>query len=155
MKSTSAPRLMLILVLTITILLNNPQLPGVPDVIAQEMTIPAFVNNNTVVLEGGAQPQWLDPHVSYYQYDYQILQHSVEMLLWYNGSSSTQVIPWLTETWTPSYSTTSTTYTVKLRPNIRFQDGTPLNSTAVYFSLNRLLIMDGTSDTEEEHAVED
>lgn len=148
MKSTSVFGLVLILALTITTFLNNPQLPTVSEVIAQETPIPDFVDSNTVILEGGAAPQWLDPHVSYYQYDYQILQQSVEMLLWYNGSSSTQVIPWLTESWTPSYLTAAGTYTVKLRPNIRFQDGTPLNSTAVYFSLNRLLIMDGTSDTE-------
>ena len=118
--------------------LYKPPTPGV--------TVPDFVNNNIVILETGAQPQWLDPHVSYYQYDYWILQHSVENLLWYNGSSSTQIIPWLTESWTPSFTVTNNTYTVKLRPNIQFQDGTPLNSTAVYFSMNRLLIMDGTSD---------
>jgi ABC-type transport system substrate-binding protein len=114
--------------------------PGVP--------VPGFVNSNTLILEGGASPQWLDPHVSYYQYDYEIMQESVEMLLWYNGSSSTQIIPWLTQSWTPSYTAASNNYTVTLRSGIKFQDGTPLNSTAVYFSLNRLLILDGTSDTE-------
>jgi len=114
---------------------------------APSITVPGFVNDNIVILETGAQPQWLDPHVSYYQYDYEILQHSVEFLLWYNGSSSTQIIPWLTESWTPSYTTPSLNYTVKLRQGIKFQDGTPLNSTAVYFSMNRLLVMDGTSDT--------
>ncbi len=112
------------------------------------VSVPGFVNDNIILLESGNQPQWLDPHVSYYQYDYQILQHSVEMLLWYNGSSGTQIIPWLTESWTPSYTTTANSYTVKLRSGITFQDGTPLNSTAVYFSLNRVLIMDGTSDTD-------
>jgi len=112
------------------------------------VTVPDYVNKNIVILEGGASPQWLDPHVSYYQYDYWILQHSVEMLLWYNGNSSTEIIPWLTETWTPSFTQTADSYTVKLRSGIKFQDGTPLNSTAVYFSMNRLLVMDGTSDTE-------
>lgn len=106
--------------------------------------IPDFVTSNTYIQEGGNQPQWLDPHVSYYQYDYEILQHSVEMLLWYNGNSSTEIIPWLSDTWTPSFTTTSLNYTVTLRQGIKFQDGTPFNSTAVWFSLNRLLIMDGT-----------
>jgi ABC-type transport system substrate-binding protein len=110
----------------------------------QQLQTPGFVNDNIVILEGGNQPQWLDPHVSYYQYDYQILQHSAEMLLWYNGNSSTDIIPWLSDTWTPSYTTTSLTYTVTLRQGIEFQDGTPFNATAVWFSLNRLLIMDGT-----------
>jgi len=116
--------------------------PPTPSVI-----VPDYVKNNIIILEGGAAPQWLDPHVSYYQYDYEILQHSVEMLLWYNGSSSTQIIPWLAESFTPSFTTAATSYTVKLRSGIKFQDGTPLNSTAVYFSLTRLLILDGTSDT--------
>jgi len=124
---------------TVVYFTYKPPTPGV--------TVPGFVNDNIVILETGAQPQWLDPHVSYYQYDYWILQHTVENLLWYNGSSSTQIIPWLTESWTPSFTTTANTYTVKLRQNIKFQDGTPLNSTAVYFSMNRLLILDGTSDT--------
>jgi len=112
------------------------------------VTVPDYVNDNIIILEGGAAPQWLDPHVSYYQYDYQILQNSAEMLLWYNGSSSTQVIPWLAESFTPSYTTPAASYTVKLRSGIKFQDGTPLNSTAIYFSLTRLLILDGTSDTD-------
>jgi ABC-type transport system substrate-binding protein len=112
------------------------------------VAVPSFVNDNVVIIESGNQPQWLDPHVSYYQYDYEILQHSVEMLLWYNGNSSTQIIPWLTESWTPNYTTAANSYTVKLRQGIKFQDGTPLNSSAVWFSLNRLLILDATSDTE-------
>jgi len=125
---------------TVVYFTYKPPSPGV--------TIPDFVNNNIVILEGGASPQWLDPHVSYYQYDYWILQHSVETLLWYNGNSSTQIIPWLTESWNPSFTLSSSNYTVTLRQGIKFQDGTPLNSTAVWFSLNRLLILDGTSDTE-------
>ena len=112
------------------------------------ITVPDFVNNNVIILETGNQPQWLDPHVSYYSYDYWIDMHSIETLLWYNGSSSTQIIPWLTNTWTPGFTSSANTYTVTLRPGIKFQDGTPLNSSAVYFSLNRLLILDGTSDTE-------
>jgi ABC-type transport system substrate-binding protein len=110
----------------------------------QQLQTPGFVNDNVIILEGGNQPQWLDPHVSYYQYDYEILQHSAEMLLWYNGDNSTDIIPWLTDTWTPDFVTTSNTYTVTLREGITFQDGTPFNATAVWFSLNRLLIMDGT-----------
>ena len=56
---------------------------------------PAFVGTNTYVAEGGNQFQWLDPAVSYYQYDYEILNDQFEKLLWYNGNSSTAIIPWL------------------------------------------------------------
>jgi ABC-type transport system substrate-binding protein len=105
---------------------------------------PAFVTQNKLVYESGATYEWLDPHVSYYQYDYWILWHSVETLLWYNGSSATDIIPWLAESYEEI---NGTTYEFTLRQGITFQDGTPFNATAVWFSLNRLLIMDGTSAT--------
>lgn len=105
---------------------------------------PAFVTQNKLVYESGATYEWLDPHVSYYQYDYWILWHSVETLLWYNGSSTIDIIPWLAESYEEI---NETTYEFTLRQGITFQDGTPFNATAVWFSLNRLLIMDGTSAT--------
>ena len=106
------------------------------------VAVPDFVKSATYVLESGNQFQWLDPAVSYYQFDYEILNNVHEKLLWYNGASSTEIIPWLAE----SYQKNSPTqYTFKLRQGITFQDGTPFNAKAVWFSLNRLLIMDGTS----------
>lgn len=103
---------------------------------------PAFVTANKLVYESGATYQWFDPHVSYYQYDYWILWHSVESLMWYNKSSASDLIPWLASNWTLI---NETTYQFSLRHGITFQDGTPFNATAVWFSFNRLLIIDGTS----------
>jgi ABC-type transport system substrate-binding protein len=105
---------------------------------------PGFVGTGTYVAEGGNQFQWLDPAVSYYQYDYEILNQQFETLLWYNYNSTTQIIPWLA---TDYSKVTPTQYVFHLRQNITFQDGTPFNARAVWFSLNRLLIMDGTSGT--------
>jgi len=104
--------------------------------------VPDYVTDNKIIIEGVGTPQWLDPHVSYYQFDYFILQNCVEMLLWYNGSSATDVIPMLAESWTKI---DDYTYEFTLRQGIKFQDGTPFNATAVWFSFNRLLIKDGTS----------
>jgi len=105
---------------------------------------PGFVSSSTYVAEGGAQFQWLDPAVTYYQYDFEILNNQYEKLLWYNGASATEIIPWLAE----SYQQISPNqYQFKLRQGITFQDGTPFNARAVWFSLNRLLIIDGTSGT--------
>lgn len=134
----------LTLLLTTMLTLNCQQLFATSKATVEITSTPDFSKNNTVILEGGAAPQWLDPHVSYYDYDYWILQQTLETLLWYNGSSSTQVIPWLAESYTKI---NDTSYEFILRQNIKFQDGTPFNATAVWFSLNRLLIMDGTSDT--------
>ena len=87
--------------------------------------------------------QYLDPQVSYFSYDYNILQNVYEPLLWYIGTSTTQVIPWLAKNY--SLSADGKTMTFNLRQGITFQDGEQLNSTAVYFSLNKLLIEDASS----------
>jgi ABC-type transport system substrate-binding protein len=110
---------------------------------------PIYVQQNKVVMESGATYQWLDPHISYYQYDYWTLWHSVETLFWYEKDNATKIIPWLVE----SYTATSDNlhYNLTLRQDISFQDGTPFNATAVWFSLNRLLILDGTSGDNENH----
>jgi len=113
---------------------QGPKKPTVPT--------PGFVSSSTYIAETPNQFQWLDPAVSYYQYDYEIQNNQLEKLLWYNGASSTEIIPWLAE----SYQQLSPTqYQFKLRQGIMFQDGTPFNAKAVWFSLNRLLIIDGTS----------
>jgi len=105
--------------------------------------VPAFVTDNKLIYEAGATFQWMDPHVSYYQYDYWTLWQSVEMLLWYEKDNATKIIPWLAESYTVS--TDQKSYDFTLRQGITFQDDTPFNADAVWFSLNRLLIIDGTS----------
>jgi ABC-type transport system substrate-binding protein len=117
---------------------------GTATTTAAGVPVPDFVKSGTYVAESGNQFQWLDPAVSYYQFDYEILNNVHEKLLWYNGASSTEIIPWLAESY---QKLTPTQYQFKLRQGITFQDGTPFNAKAVWFSLNRLLIMDGTSGT--------
>ncbi len=85
---------------------------------------------------------YLDPGVSYYSYDYNIMQNVYEPLLDYNGTTN-QVIPWLASSYTNN--SAGTEYYFTLRSGIKFADGEPLNSTAVYFALNRDLVMDGSS----------
>ncbi len=109
---------------------------------ATPLPVPKFVQENKIVIESGSTYQWLDPHVSYYQFDYWILSHSVETLVWYYKGNASRIIPWLAESWTMI---NETTYEFKLREGITFQNDRPFNATAVWFSLNRLLIIDGTS----------
>ncbi|MDV3244167.1 MAG: ABC transporter substrate-binding protein [Nitrososphaerales archaeon] len=104
---------------------------------------PSFVTGNTLVYETPANFEWLDPNVQYYQADAGIVRNAFETLFWYNGTNAGQVIPWLVSGYTVSPD--GKTWTMSLRHGINFADGTPLNATAVWFSLNRLLIMDGTS----------
>jgi ABC-type transport system substrate-binding protein len=105
--------------------------------------IPGFVTDNKLILESDDAYQWMDPHVTYYAFDIWILWHSVETLVWYERDNATKIIPWLAESYTVSDD--GLQYNFTLRQDITFQDGTPFNATAVEFSLNRLLIMDGTS----------
>lgn len=90
-------------------------------------------------------PRELDPQVSYGEYDYNILQNVYETLLWYNGANGNQTIPWLASNYTLSVSGTEANFT--LRSGIKFADGENMNSTAVYFSLNKLLITDNAAAT--------
>ena len=88
-------------------------------------------------------PRELDPQVSYAEYDYNVLQNAYEGLLWYVGSNSSALTPWLASNYTLSADGKHAYF--NLRPNISFADGEQFNSTAVYFSLNRLLIEDGSA----------
>lgn len=111
---------------------------------AAAVPTPGFVSTNTYVAESGNAFQWLDPAVSYYEYDYEIMNNQFEPLLWYNGNSTTEIIPWLASNYTQ---VSPTQYTFQLRQNITFQDGTPFDAQAVWFSFNRLLMIDGYSGT--------
>ena len=88
-------------------------------------------------------PEYIDPHVSYETYDYGVMQNVYESILWFNGTCATCVIPWLVSGY--SASPDLKTYQFTLRSGIKFADGESLDSTAVYFSLNRLLILDGST----------
>ena len=85
----------------------------------------------------------LDPQIAYTTPLESILSNVYEPLIWYNGSSSTEVIPWLAKGYTVSGGGTVIDFT--LRGGITFADGQPFNSSDVYYSLNRLLIEHGIS----------
>ena len=87
--------------------------------------------------------QYLDPQVSYDIYGASVEQNIYEPLLWFNGTNGQQVIPWLAQSY--SVSPDGKTLTATLRNGISFADGETLNSTDVYFSYNRLLVMDGSA----------
>lgn len=87
--------------------------------------------------------QYLDPQVSYDIYGASVEQNVYEPLLWFNGTNGQNVIPWLAQSY--SVSQDGKTMTATLRDGIKFADGETLNSSAVYFSYNRLLVMDGSA----------
>jgi ABC-type transport system substrate-binding protein len=105
------------------------------------------VTNETVpqslTYETTQTPQYLDPAMAYSNiFDSNLMYQTYEPLVWYEGANATAVIPWLAQNYT--ISPDGKTVNFVLRSGIHFQDGEALNSTAVYFSLNRLLVEDGS-----------
>jgi len=107
------------------------------------VTTPIHVTPSTFVYETAVTPSFFDPSVSFFSYDFNVLQNVYEPLLWWNGTCGTCVIPWLAQSYTGSAD--GKTWAFTLRKGISFADGEPLNSTALYFSINRLLIEDGST----------
>jgi len=99
---------------------------------------------STITYEWAETYQNLDPDYAYFSADYNILQNVYEPLLYYNYTCSTCVIPWLAQNFTGNSG--GTQYQFTLRSGIKFADGEPLNSTSVYFGLNRALILDGSTN---------
>ena len=98
----------------------------------------------TFTYETTSGAEYLDPSIAYYQQDFYYLENEYENLLMYNRST-TQVLPWLASNYTISPDLKTVNFT--LRSGITFDDGETVNSSAVYFSLNRLLIFDGSTPT--------
>lgn len=98
----------------------------------------------TLTYETTLTPSFLDPAVLYDSFGV-FTGNIYENLFWFNGTSTSELIPWLAQNYTESANLKS--YNVTLRSGISFQDGEPLNSTAVYFSLDRMLVMDASSPT--------
>lgn len=97
----------------------------------------------SISYESAETIQYIDPAISYYSYDYNVMQNVYEPILWYNQANATDVIPWLAQSYTEN--TAGTQYQFTLRSGITFADGEALNASAVWFSINRALINDGSS----------
>lgn len=137
MTNSRALTLMILLAMTIlsSVFFASSSLPPVS---AQSQS-----SGSSITWETLNTHQYLDPQVSYFSYDFGVMQNAYEPLLWYNGTCSTCAIPWLAQSYTASSDLKS--YQFTLRSGIKFADGENLDSTAVYFSLNRLLVMDGST----------
>jgi len=103
-------------------------------------TLPSQVPNpDTLIVEDIGEPQYIDPAVDYETVGAEIITNVYETLVWYNGTNSSQIVPWLAERW--EVSNNGMSYTFYLRKGIKFQDGTPFNATAVKYSLERTIII--------------
>ncbi len=87
--------------------------------------------------------QYLDPQVSYDIYGASVEQNVYEPLLWFSGSNGVDAVPWLAQSF--NITNSGKTFTATLRSGVSFADGEVLNSSDIYFSYNRLLVMDGSA----------
>ena len=98
----------------------------------------------TFVVATVGEPTSLDPAVDYETSGGEILQNVYETLVWYNGSSASNLTAMLA-TEVPSYanggiSPDGKNYTFHLRSNVEFHDGNIMTSADVKYSIERLLM---------------
>ena len=107
----------------------------------------AVRNPDTLVVVRFGDPESLDPAYAYDTASSEIiLWHVYETLIFFNGGSTGAFVPMLA-TEVPSVanggiSRDGKTYTFKIRPNVRFHDGTTMTAEDVKYSLLRFMFMD-------------
>lgn len=87
----------------------------------------------TLVFAAGNDASTLDPHSNLTTPSTQLQRQVYESLV--GRDRDLKIVPLLAESWTQ---TSPTNWTFKLRPNIKFHDGSPLTADDVIFSLTRV-----------------
>lgn len=91
---------------------------------------------NVLVVGQIAEPKSLDPHAVTAVNDFRILMNVYDGLVQYK-SGTLQVQPALAESW--KISADGLVYVFKLRPGVKFHDGSDLDAEAVKFNFDRML----------------
>ncbi len=89
----------------------------------------------TVALNGS--PSDLDPHSAYDYRSAIALRGPYEGLIALDGSATDQYVPVVAESWSPNED--KSVWTFKIRPDVTFHDGTPVDAEAVRRSFTRFL----------------
>lgn len=100
----------------------------------------AKIPKDTLVIGMASDLATLDPAVSMDNASWKITYPSYDRLVKYktvDGKSSTEVEPMAAESW--SISPDGKEWTFKLRKDMKFHDGTPVNAQAVKFSFDRVM----------------
>ena len=89
-------------------------------------------------------PDYVDPQLSYTVEGWEVLWNVYTPLLTYKhakGKEGTQVVPGLAEDM-PEISPDGKTYKLKLRPNMKYSDGTPIKASDFTYAIQRLFKAD-------------
>lgn len=95
-------------------------------------------NPDTFVYQTFGEPDSLDPAWDYETAGGAVLELVYERLVYYD-KDKLEVVPELAESW--EVSPDGLVYTFRIRRGVKFHDGTPLNASAVKFSLDRAILM--------------
>ena len=85
-------------------------------------------------------PDYVDPQLSYTVQGWEVLYNTYTPLLTYKhakGQDGTKVVPALAEAM-PDISPDGKTYKLKLRPNMKYSDGTPIKASDFTYAIQRL-----------------
>jgi peptide/nickel transport system substrate-binding protein len=95
---------------------------------------------NTLVWETAHNPQYMDPHVDYESFGSWISYNVYETLYTYtwNTANAEPSVPLLAAS-TPVVSNGGLNYTITLREDITFHDGTPFNASCVKWNIERAM----------------
>ena len=89
-------------------------------------------------------PDYVDPQLSYTVQGWEVLWNAYTPLLTYKhveGDAGTEVVPGLAEDM-PQISEDGKTYTLKLRSNMKYSDGTPIKASDFTYAIQRLFKAD-------------
>jgi len=106
---------------------------------------PGLKNPDTFFYGGvaGNNPQYLDPARDYETAGFEVLQNVFENLIWYDGSSATDLVPMLSlnvpTLADKNLSADGLQYTYHIRPGVNFHSNDTLTANDVAFSLERAL----------------
>jgi len=118
---------------------------------ATTTTVPKTTTTTTITTTPSAQGKTivigvtdkvtdLDPSNAYDFFTWEILYNTMEGLVKYKPGTL-EIVPGLAQNWTVSQD--GMTWTFKLRPNLKFSDGTPLTANDVVRSINRVMTIQG------------
>src|SRR5205809_2766492 len=139
----AAPMLRRLALTTITALLVLPLALGL-------VAEPAQAQKKTLVVALNQDPDILDPSPSRTYVGRIIFAQMCEKL--YEIDENLKIFPQLAADM-PTFADGGKTVTIKLRPGVKFNDGTPMNAEAVRYSLDRHLNMKGSNRRSELESV--
>ena len=101
---------------------------------------------STLVVDEASSPGPVDPGTAYDNNAGEIAQNTNLPLVFYNGSSTTSIIPIVAQSWNTSAN--GLTYTFFLRNNVYYNNGDPVNAYVVWYNYYRDMFMNQGSDFE-------